>query len=339
MRLGTLIKFVPLLSGLTVGLAIDEDWDYNNSKKCIQISGKYPCGEDETMDENRTEKLMEIVGLVDSSSISTIKEVIGEILGTIRDVSTSAKDLKDLIEKDPPLCAKLLKRANSAYYGYPRTISDIQEAIVCLGFDAVKELALNQKACDLFEEEEVFEGFSRWSLWKHSVAVAECSKMLYRKVFKEHGEDSYAVGLLHDLGIIVENQFFDYQFKQALKKSSEEKTNLHCAEKEILLVNHAEIGQAIMVNWNFPDEMSSAIGFHHEPNLLKNKEVEKNVLILFLANRICQRKDIGYSDAPYEDNALFQDCLDKLNIKKETLDLIVEELTEHIKKMEEMKWL
>ena len=291
------------------------------------------------MAENRTEKLMEIVDLVNNSSISSIKEVIGEILGSIRDASTSAKDLKDVIEKDPPLCAKLLKRANSAYYGYPRTISDIQEAIVCLGFDAVKELALNQKACDLFAEEETFEGFSRWSLWKHSVAVAECSKILYRKVFNMHGEDSYAVGLLHDLGIIVEDQFFDYQFKQALKKSAAEKTNLHCAEKEILLINHAEIGQAIMVNWNFPDEMSTAIGFHHEPNLLKNKEVEKDVLILFLANRICQRENIGYADAPYEDNTLFQDCLAKLSIEKEYLDAIVEELTEDIKKMEEMKWL
>ena len=127
------------------------------------------------MAENRTEKLMEIVDLVNNSGISSIKEVIGEILGTIRDASTSAKDLKDLIEKDPPLCAKLLKRANSAYYGYPRTISDIQEAIVCLGFDSVWELALNQKACDLFAKEEVFEGFSRWSLWGWEAGASSCS--------------------------------------------------------------------------------------------------------------------------------------------------------------------
>ena len=94
-----------------------------------------------------------------------------------------------------------------------------------------------------------------------------------------------------------------------------------------------------MVNWNFPDEMSSAVGFHHEPNRLKNKEVEKDVLILFMANLICQRQDIGYADAPYENDVLFQDCLDKLNIKEESLDAIVEELIEDIKKMEEMKWL
>ena len=94
-----------------------------------------------------------------------------------------------------------------------------------------------------------------------------------------------------------------------------------------------------MVNWNFPDEIGSAIGFHHEPNLLKNKEVEKEVLILFVANLICQRQGIGYADAPYENDVLFQDCLAKLNIEKKSLDHIVEELIENIKKMEEMKWL
>ena len=291
------------------------------------------------MDEKKTEKLTEIISLVNNSNISSIKEVIGEILRAVRDTKTSAGDVKNIIEKDPPLCAKLLKRANSAYYGYPRTISDIQEAIVCLGFDAVKELAVNQKACDLFTEEEVFEGFSRWALWKHSVAVALCSKLTYRKLFNEPGENLYVAGLLHDIGIIVEDQFFDYYFKSALKKASEENLNLYDAEREVLSVDHAEIGQAIMMNWDFPDEMSMAIGFHHQPHLLTDKEVEKEVLTLCLSNRLCHRQSIGYIDAPNVDDALFEDSMDKLNITEEALEPIVEELKEEINKMEEMKWL
>ncbi len=291
------------------------------------------------MDDKKIEKLTEIIGLVNNSNISSIKEVIGEILRAVRDTKTSAGDVKDIIEKDPPLCAKLLKRANSAYYGYPRTISDIQEAIVCLGFDAVKELAVNQKACDLFSKEEVFEGFSRWSLWKHSVAVALCSKLIYRKLFNEPGENLYVAGLLHDIGIIVEDQFFDYYFKSALKKASEENLNLYDAERQVMSVDHAEIGQAIMMNWDFPEEMSMAIGFHHQPHLLTYKEVEKEVLILCLSNRLCHRQNIGYIDAPNVDNALFEDSMDKLNITEEDLEPVVEELKEEIKKMEEMKWL
>lgn len=284
------------------------------------------------------DRLVEIVGLVNNSKISSIKEVLGEILGAIRDTSTSAKDLRNIIEKDPPLCAKLLKRVNSAFYGYPRTINDIQEAIVCLGFDAVRELALNQKACDLFLQEESYEGFSRWSLWKHSVAVAVCCRLIYKKGFKEQGEDIYVTGLLHDIGLIVEDQFFSEQFKQALEKSSKEKTDLHFAEKEILLVNHAQIGQAIMVNWNLPDEMCAAIGFHHKPDLAGEK-IERDVLTVFIADCICQREKIGYADAPYGDDALFHDLLKKLKIKKKDLGSIIEELKEEISKMEEMKWL
>jgi putative nucleotidyltransferase with HDIG domain len=290
------------------------------------------------MDEKKTERLTEIIGLVNESNISSIKEVIGEILRAVRDVKTCAADVKDIIEKDPPLCAKLLKRANSAYYGFPRTISDIQEAIVCLGFDDVKELALNQKACDLFTEDDEFEGFSRWSLWKHSVAVAILSKMIYRKFFNQPGEDIYVAGLLHDIGIIVEDQFFDYYFKSALKKARDENLNLYDAEKEFLSVDHAEIGRAIMVNWDFPDEMSMAIGFHHKPHLLRDKEVQKEVLILCVANRLCHKQNIGYIDAPYVDDDLLETSIAGLNIKEEDLEPLVEELSEEIKKMEEMKW-
>ncbi|MBN2289156.1 MAG: HDOD domain-containing protein [Candidatus Glassbacteria bacterium] len=291
------------------------------------------------MENNHTEKLTEIISLVNDSSIASIKEVVGEILRALRDIKTGAGDLKEIIEKDPPLCAKLLKRANSAYYGYPRTISDIQEAVVCLGFDEVKSLALNQKACDLFDEDTVFEGFSRWFLWKHSVAVALCCKKIYRKIFHQPGDDLYVAGLLHDIGIIVEDQFFDYQFKSALKKAAEENLNLYDAEREFLSVDHAEIGRAIMLNWDFPDEMTMAIGYHHRPYLLKDKEVEREVLTLCVANRLCHKQNIGYIDAPHVDDTLLRDSIARLKISEEDLQPVVEELNQEIIKMEKMKWL
>jgi len=290
------------------------------------------------MEVKKMEKLTEIIGLVNNSHIASIKEVIGEILKAVRDEDTSAKDIKKIIEKDPPLCAKLLKRANSAFYGYPRTIGDIQEAIVCIGFEAVRELALNQKACDLFLEEDIFKGFSRWSLWKHSVAVAVLSRMLYKKIVGRSGDDIYVTGLLHDLGIIVEDQFFDYQFKSSLEKAVEEKKNLHVVENKIFQVNHAEIGRAIMVNWDFPDEMSNAVGSHHDQDLLKEK-ADKDALILYVSDYLCQREKIGYADTPYGDEVLFSDCLSELKIKEKALEQILENLTEEIKKMEVIKWL
>ena len=94
--------------------------------------------------------LADLVHIVESSDIASIKKTVSEIVNVINDPESSAKQLKDIIELDPPLSAKLLRLANSAFYGYTKRITSIQEAIVFIGFDAVKDLALSQKVSQLF---------------------------------------------------------------------------------------------------------------------------------------------------------------------------------------------
>jgi len=289
------------------------------------------------MDKNEKELTELIIKLVNKSDISTIKQVVTEILKIIKDESSSAKDLKNIVEKDPPLCAKVLKLANSAQYSYPKSISDIQEAIICIGFDAVKELALHQKVCELFMKEETIQGYSRLSLWKHCLAVAICCKMIYRREFRERGDNVYVAGLLHDLGIIVEDQFFRELFEQALQKSSREQIDLHRAERETLKIDHAAIARAIAEDWDFPDELIYAMGFHHEPTGVE-AEFERIVYTVYIANSLCQREKIGYVDAPFRDVNLLDNCLSSLGIKAKALDIIVEELKAEIKKMDQMGW-
>ena len=132
-------------------------------------------------------KLNKLITMVNISDISSIKEVITQLISVINDPKTGAKDLKDIIEKDPSLSARLLRVANSAYYGFRRRISNVQEAIVGIGFIAVKELALNQKVCELFQKDFYFQEYSRAALWEHSVAVALCNKSTYMKEFRELG--------------------------------------------------------------------------------------------------------------------------------------------------------
>lgn len=289
------------------------------------------------MGKSENELIELIIKLVNKSDISSIKQVVTEILKIIKDESSSAKDLRNIVEKDPPLCAKVLKLANSAHYGYPKSISDIQEAIICIGFDAVKELALNQKVCELFMKEDTTHGFSRLSLWKHCSAVALCCKTIYRREFRERGDNIYVAGLLHDLGIIVEDQFFREMFEQALKKSAQEGINLYIAEKATLKIDHADIARTIADDWDFPDELIYAMGLHHEPTEVE-EEFERIVFTVYIANYICQREKIGYVDAPFRDVNLFNNCLSSLGIKAKAMDIIVEELKEEIKKMDQMGW-
>ena len=290
------------------------------------------------MSDSQSEMAQLVVNLVNNSEISSIKQVVTEILRIIKDETTGAKDLKEVIEKDPPLYAKVLKLANSAQYGYPRTINSIQEAIVCIGFDTIKEIALNQKVCELFMNDQIRHGYSRWSLWEHSCGVAICSKLIYRREFRERGDDIYAAGLLHDIGIIVEDQFFTEQFDQALSIVMSEIRNLHEVEHETLNIDHAKIGKAIAVNWEFPDELIQAIGCHHEIDGLDSQEenLERFVRTIYLADFICHREKIGFADTLKRDTNRFHDCLSKLKIKTRAVDILSEELKEEIKKVEKL---
>jgi putative nucleotidyltransferase with HDIG domain len=287
------------------------------------------------MRNNHSKMIPMVIELVNKSDISSIKHIVSEVLKIIKDERSSAKDLKDIIERDAPLCARLLKLANSAYYGYSKKISDIQEAIVCIGFDAVKELALSQKVCELFMSEQTREGYSRWSLWRHSLAVAICSKMIYRREFREHGNDIYVAGLLHDIGIIIEDQFFPELFDEALRGAAQEKRNLYEVEIQTLGINHPQIAKVVSENWGFPDELIQAIAFHHQPDKA-DAEFERFVRTVYLANYVCQREKIGYVDTHVRDVNEFHECLSRLKIKEEAIDIIVKDLKEELRRMDEI---
>ena len=286
-----------------------------------------------TFEEEKYEKISKIIGLVDQSEISSIQSVVSGVIDVINDPKSSAKDLKDIIEIDPPLTAKVLKVANSAYYYSLNKISEIQHAVIWIGFDVVKEIALSQKVCEVFEQDETFSGYSGRSLWKHSIAVALLGKMICRREFGERGENAYAAGLLHDIGIIVENQFLEKEFIDILHKTEQEKINLSKAESEVLGYTHTDIGKMLTEHWSFPEELVVAIGNHHNPDKAP-QEFSKFASTLYIADYLCQERGLGYSDAPYFDPGVFRGCLKRLDIKEYALDLIVNDMEQEISKME-----
>jgi len=98
-------------------------------------------------EEETSAKLKKIVQMVNKSEISSIRNTVVGITKIINDPKSSAKDFKEIIQIDPPLTARLLKLANSVYYSPQTRISEIQQAIIWVGYDALKELALSQKVC------------------------------------------------------------------------------------------------------------------------------------------------------------------------------------------------
>ena len=255
----------------------------------------------------------------------------------INDPETSAKDLENIIERDPPLSARLLRLSNSAYYSYPKRINNIREAIILIGFNAVKELALSQKVCELFELEDSFDGYSRILLWKHSVAVAVLSKLIYRREFRETGENAYVTGLLHDIGIIIIDQFLHTEFKYILRGITSKRKNMTEIEDTDLGFNHTEIGKQLALNWKFPDMLAVAIGSHHNP-LPAEENFKKLSNVLYISDYICQQNKIGYCDSPYKNDVIYKKCLRELDIKENGITILMEEVKNEITKMENSGW-
>lgn len=287
-----------------------------------------------TQEEEMDGRLARLIEQVDDSEVSSIKSVVSGVLGIINDPRSTAKDLKDIIQIDPPLTARLLKMANSAYYSPRVKINEIDKAVIWIGFDALKELALSQKVCEIFDKDETIAGYSRSLLWKHSIAVALTGKMIFRREFGERGDNVYAAGLLHDIGMIIEDQFFQEEFTNILIGSKKENKTVAQTEREVLGYDHAEVGRALSEHWNFPRELSTAIGSHHDIDGVPF-EYMRIAATLYVANRVCQEKGIGYSGGSRNSEALFKKCLRILEVKPLALEMIASDIETEIRKMED----
>ncbi|MCP4727925.1 MAG: HDOD domain-containing protein [bacterium] len=282
-------------------------------------------------------EIKNLIEKVNSSKISSIKQTLTEVINIINDPDSSAKVLKDVIEKDPPLSAKLLKLSNSAFYSYPKDIRGVQEAIVLIGFSAVKELALSQKVCELFKSDVSINGYSRNGLWKHCNAVAILAKLIYRREFSESGENAFMAGLLHDIGIIVEDQFMQDQFKDCVLGSEDGEEDLYQREQGNFGFDHTQIGAALAKTWRFPDELIISIGGHHDPGEIE-KPYRELALTLFVADHVCQSVNLGYCDSLYTSDHTYRKYLKELDINPVGLDLLLDEVNEELYKMEKAGW-
>lgn len=284
------------------------------------------------MDIKMPQNIKSIINAVNQSEIASIKSVVSGIIRVINDPESTANDLIEMVEVDPPLMGKVLKVANSAYYSPVNKIGDLKHAVVWIGLDTLKELALNQKVCDIFDGNKSINGYSRNLLWKHCVLVAKLSKMIFRKEFGEKGINAYVAGLLHDIGIIVEDNFISEDFEKILERTSVEKKNLSTLEKEVFGFNHAKIGMALANNWGLPQELSNAIG-HHDNPLVVEPSFTRLTSTLYVAETISQKCDMVYSDIAFKDDQLFTKCIAALDIDVEALDLIVEDVKEELVEM------
>ena len=218
---------------------------------------------------------------------------VQKILELTRDVNCSPKDLVQVIDKDPVVTVKVLRVVNSAYYSLPKQITSINHAVVYLGFNTIKNLALGIAAIGMLPADNAA-GFDGEQYLLHSLATAGIAKQLALRVDNADPMDCFIAGLLHDFGKVVFAQFMPAEFKKALEYSLRNETPLHLALRDIIGVDHAVVGAMLVEKWRFAPNLIETIQYQFGADL---KDTDM-IACVFAANQISKKLNFGFGGNP-----------------------------------------
>jgi HD-like signal output (HDOD) protein len=228
-------------------------------------------------------------------TLPTIPTVLADLNAVIGNPNASASDIAKIISRDPPIATKVLRLANSAYYGLRNKVTTINHAITMLGFNIIRNLVLTATVFDTSLEGNRPGLFDGEKFWRHSLGVGVTARILAKESSLQtgrRGDEFFICGLLHDLGKIILNQHLQPKFEKALILSRAQAIPLFEAEQRVIGCTHADLGGLLAKRWNLSPEVTSALGFHHTPTEAPEEHVPYAV-ITHLADIIARAKNVG----------------------------------------------
>ena len=195
--------------------------------------------------------------------LPTLPAIITRILEVLEDDSSSARDLEQVVSCDQSIAARVLRIANSAYYGFSGEITTIHRAIVILGFQTVRGLALGSSIFEAFSGEEQEPCFDRTAFWLHSIACSRCAMALGKQVRGIDPEEAFLGGLIHDIGMVVMDHVMHEKYRPVLEQAVTSGKPLNQLERRAWGFDHADVGGWLAEHWKFPPSLLEAICFHH----------------------------------------------------------------------------
>ncbi|MDY7038438.1 MAG: HDOD domain-containing protein, partial [Thermodesulfobacteriota bacterium] len=225
-----------------------------------------------------------------TESLPPMPQIVFKAQEVMSNPNSSLKQLASLIATDQAIAFRILKLANSAYYGMAGKVNSIGHATVLLGSKALSEIIIMAGTSNLLGK--ALKGYRLKSedLWRHSLAVGIGSRMISNQKAPELADDAFTAGIIHDAGKIMLDGYISER-KEAFEEfmSDGEQTFLS-AEEKILGLDHPEIGSEICKKWGLPDAMTAAIRYHHYPSLSQGNKL---AYIIHAADYIAMMTGIG----------------------------------------------
>lgn len=266
------------------------------------------------------------------NKMPSLPTTVTKIMEICNNPTTSPADLNKVIGLDPVLMAKVMKLINSAYYGLSQEVTSLVRAIIMLGINTVKNLALSTAVLGNLGNKKNFQALNMDGFWRHSLGVGVAAKMIakHRKIDPKRLEEYFIAGLLHDIGKIPLNNRFAEDYIATMALSDREKTPLYEAEKKTMEIDHTEVGLMIGNAWRLGEDLKDCIQHHHDYMEYDGKNKDLLYTVVF-ANYFANIAELGFSGDRYPEK-IDSSIPEFLHVTIDYLDEVEDAVLEQIEK-------
>lgn len=240
---------------------------------------------------NSNQKIDQINEYIDR--MPSLSTTVTRVLEICNKVNTSPNDLNKVISLDPVLTGQVLKLINSAYYSLPNQITSLTRAIIMLGLNTVKNLALSTAVLGTLKKSQTGKIMPMDAFWTHSLCVGVTAKALAQRkgVHVTMLEEFFVAGLLHDLGKIPMCARFIGEYEEVLELATLEQGPLERAENLVFGFDHGEVGKMIAEKWQLNATLVESLRYHHQPEMAP--EHKQIVALVAMANLYANVYELG----------------------------------------------
>jgi HD-like signal output (HDOD) protein len=226
------------------------------------------------------------------TALATLPEVTTRIIATVEDPRSSAAQLHKIVSHDPVLVTRILKVVNSAFYGLPGQVASVERAIVLLGLNAIKNIAVAASIGQMFRGVKLCEQYTAKDLWTHCLSVACVSREIAKLAKLPLADEAFLAGMIHDVGVLVSLQTWPEQLRSVCDQAAVGGRFIDL-EMNVIGVDHQMLGRALAAKWQFPASCQMVAGQHHAPvEITDTSRVLVN--IVHAADTLCCEASAGF---------------------------------------------
>jgi len=269
------------------------------------------------MVEDRRSELKKII--MDTKTLPTLPGVINKLNSLSENDKASVQEMAKIVSSDQVLSARILRLANSPSYGFYR-VSTISNAMILLGVNVVKSLALSSSIFEIMEKNSV-------GLWEHSLGAGVAANLIARKLGLPECEEIATAGLLHDIGKVIVSLKCSEAEVQIRRIVRDDQVFMREAERMVIDTDHAEVGGWLAKSWFLPDKLSEPIAWHHDVSQSENHRIK--TAVVHVADALIKASGFGNSGdmfVPQIENIAW----DTLKLNEQLISELVEELEDKL---------